>query len=240
MHVLVLSDIHANIEALEAVLEAAPLTDEIWVTGDIVGYGPEPDAVVERLRKLRVVAVRGNHDVAALGGDEIDYFNEDAKRAMLWTRSTIADATKAWLASLPELLERDGFTLAHGSPRDPIWEYVTTVPVARASFDAMATGHGVIGHTHRPAAYLNDDGVISLMSPAAGSTLKFGERRVLLNSGSVGQPRDGVPTASWMLIDTTLGTATWQRTPYDIASVQAAMKRAALPQFLRDRLAYGG
>jgi predicted phosphodiesterase len=240
MRILVLSDTHSNIVALEAVLEAAPPADETWVTGDIVGYGPEPDAVVERLRKLGVIAVRGNHDVAALGGDEIDSFNEDAKRAMLWTRSAISDGTRAWLASLPERVTRDGFTLAHGSPRDPIWEYVTTTPVARASFDAMATEHGVIGHTHRPAAFLNDDGVIDLMVPAAGSVLKFGSRRVLLNSGSVGQPRDGIPTASWMMLDTAEGTATWHRTPYDIASVQTAMQRAALPRFLRDRLAYGG
>jgi predicted phosphodiesterase len=240
MRILVLSDIHSNIVALEAVLADAPPADETWVTGDIVGYGPEPDAVVERLRELRVIAVRGNHDVAALGGDEIDYFNEDARRAMLWTRSAIADTTRTWLASLPERITRGSFTLAHGSPRDPVWEYVTTTPVARASFEAMATDHGVIGHTHRPAAFLNDDGVIDLMAPAAGSVIRFGKRRVLLNSGSVGQPRDGIPTASWMILDTAEGAATWHRTPYDIASVQAAMQRAGLPRFLRDRLAYGG
>jgi len=240
MRILVLSDIHANFAALDAVLDAAPAVDETWVTGDIVGYGPEPDAVVECLRERRVIAVRGNHDAAAVGGDEIDYFNEDARRAMLWTRGVISDNTRVWLAALPERVVREGFTLAHGSPRDPIWEYVTTVPVARASFDAMATHHGVIGHTHRPAAFLNDDGVLSLMAPAAGSVLTFGTRRVLLNAGSVGQPRDGINMAAWMTLDTHAGTVTWQRTPYDIASVQAAMRRAALPEFLRDRLAYGG
>ncbi len=240
MHILVLSDIHGNLEALDAVLDAAPAVDETWVTGDIVGYGPEPDEVVERLRERGVVAVRGNHDAAAVGGDEIDYFNEDARRAMIWTRSVISDRTRAWLAALPERVVREGFTLAHGSPRDPIWEYVTTTPVARASFDAMDTDHGVIGHTHRPAAYLNDDGVMSLMTPAAGSVLRFGARRVLLNAGSVGQPRDGLSTAAWMTMDTDAGTATWQRTAYDIASVQAAMRRVALPEFLRARLSYGG
>ncbi len=240
MRILVLSDIHANLEALDAVLDAAPAVDATWVAGDIVGYGPEPDEVVERLRERGVTAVRGNHDAAAVGGDEIDYFNEDARRAMLWTRGVISDRTRAWLTALPERVEREGFTLAHGSPRDPIWEYVTTTPVARASFDAMTTSHGVIGHTHRPAAYLNDDGVMSLMTPAEGSQLTFGARRVLLNAGSVGQPRDGIATASWMVLDTVLGTADWRRTAYDIASVQAAMRRVALPSFLRDRLAYGG
>ncbi len=240
MLILVLSDIHANLEALDAVLDDAPAVGETWVIGDIVGYGPEPDEVVERLRERGVIAVRGNHDAAAIGGDEIDYFNEDARRAMLWTRTVISDRTRAWLTALPERVVREGFTLAHGSPRDPIWEYVTTTPVARASFDAMATDHGVIGHTHRPAAYLNDDGVMSFMTPAEGSQLVFGTRRVLLNAGSVGQPRDGINTAAWMTLDTEAGTATWQRSAYDIAAVQAAMRRVALPAFLRDRLAYGG
>lgn len=241
MRILVLSDIHANLEALDAVLAAAPPVDETWVTGDVVGYGPEPDAVVERLQALAaVVVVRGNHDAAAVGGDEIEYFNEDARRAMEWTRATITDATRTWLAALPELLEREDFTLAHGSPRDPIWEYVHTTPAARASFDALMTPHGVIGHTHRPVAFTNDDGVVSLMAPAANSVLKFAGRRVLLNAGSVGQPRDGIPTASWMVLDTGASTVTWYRTAYDIPSVQAAMRRAALPAFLRERLAYGG
>lgn len=234
-----MSDIHANITALDAVLAAIPSVDEVWQLGDIVGYGPEPDAVVDRLREVGAIGVRGNHDAAALGGPEIDYFNVDAKRAMEWTRARISDATKAWLRALPERLEREGFTLVHGSPRDPIWEYVTSTPVARAGIAAMRTPSGFHGHTHQPVAYLEDDGRLETMSPGDGSTLVIGERRALLNPGSVGQPRDGIPTASWALLDTGAGTVTWHRTAYDVASVQAEMAALSLPSRLVARLSHG-
>jgi len=239
MRVAVLSDIHANLAALDAVLAAMPSVDEVWQLGDVVGYGPDPDAVVERLREIGALGVRGNHDAAALGGPEIDYFNVDARHAMEWTRACISDATRAWLGALPEHLEREGFTLVHGSPRDPIWEYVTSTPVARAGMAAMTTAGGLHGHTHLPIAYVEEDGRLETMSPGSGSTLTFDGRRVLLNPGSVGQPRDGIPTASWMLLDTGADTATWRRTAYDVATVQAAMVGAGLPARLVARLAYG-
>ncbi len=239
MRVAVLSDIHANLPALEAVLAAMPSVDEVWQLGDIVGYGPEPDGVVARLREVGALGVRGNHDTAALGGPEIESFNVDARNAMLWTRATISDETRAWLGSLPDRLERDGFTLVHGSPRDPIWEYVTSTPVARAGIAAMDTPCGLHGHTHIPIAYLEDDGQLETMSPGSGSRLAFDGRRVLLNPGSVGQPRDGIPAASWLMLDTGEGSATWRRTVYDVASVQGAMSRLKLPERLVARLAYG-
>lgn len=239
MRALVLSDIHANIAALDAVLAAAPATDEVWVLGDIVGYGPEPDAVVERLERLGALAVRGNHDAAALGGDEISSFNVDARRAMEWTRTVINDATRAWLGALPERLVREDWTLVHGSPRDPIWEYITSTPVARAAFADIETRHGLHGHTHVPIGYLELDGALDTMSPGAGSKLELGERRALLNPGSVGQPRDGIPTASWLVVDTEAGAATWGRTAYDVGAVQREMDALGLPPRLVDRLAYG-
>ncbi len=239
MRVAVLSDIHANLVALDAVIAAIPSVDEVWQLGDIVGYGPEPDGVVARLREIGALGVRGNHDAAALGGPEIEYFNVDARRAMEWTRALINDETRAWLRALPEVLVRDGVTLVHGSPRDPIWEYVTSQPVARAGIAAMETPIGLHGHTHQPVAYLEDDGRIDTMSPGDGSTLAVSGRRALLNPGSVGQPRDGIPTASWMLLDTGSGTATWHRTAYDVAGVQAAMAARNLPERLVARLAYG-
>ena len=223
MRVAVLSDIHANVVALDAVLASIPSVDEVWHLGDVVGYGPHPDEVVARLRELGAIGVRGNHDAAALGGREIESFNVDARRAMEWTRATIADETRAWLAAQPETLEREGFLLVHGSPRDPIWEYVTSTPVARAAMAAMETRAGLHGHTHLPIAYIEDDGRLETMSPGSGSQLGFEGRRVLLNPGSVGQPRDGIPTSGWMLLDTDAGTATWRRTAYDISEVQAAM-----------------
>ncbi len=239
MRALVLSDVHANAVALDAVLEAAPATDEVWVLGDIVGYGPEPDAVVDRLRGLRAVCVRGNHDAAAVGGDEIESFNVDARQAMEWTRTAISDTTRAWLAALPEQIVRGDWTLVHGSPRDPIWEYITSTPVARAAFADLETRHGLHGHTHLPVGYLDDDGTLATMSPGAGSVLELGDRRGLLNPGSVGQPRDGIPAASWLVLDTATATATWGRTAYDVAAVQAAMEALSLPPRLIERLAYG-
>ncbi len=240
MRVAVLSDIHSNLVALDAVLAEVPSVDEVWQLGDIVGYGPDPDGVVARLREIGALGVRGNHDAAALGGREIDYFNVDARTAMLWTREILGEESKAWLAALPEHLERGDLTLVHGSPRDPIWEYVTSTPVARAGIAAMTTPHGLHGHTHLPIAYIEEDGRIETMSPGSGSRLGFdSERRVLLNPGSVGQPRDGIPTASWMLLDTDAGEATWRRTSYDIAAVQARMSDLGLPERLVARLAYG-
>ena len=239
MRVAVLSDIHANLAALDAVLAAVPSVDEVWQLGDIVGYGPEPDEVVARLRDIGALGVRGNHDAAAVGGLEIESFNVDARRAMEWTRTTIADDTRAWLAALPERMEREGFTLVHGSPRDPIWEYVTSTPVARAAIAAMDTPFGLHGHTHVPIAYLEDDGQLETMSPGAASTIAFGGHRALLNPGSVGQPRDGIPTASWLVLDTAAGTATWNRTAYDVGAVQRAMEEVGLPERLVARLAYG-
>lgn len=239
MRALVLSDIHANITALDAVLAEAPPADEVWVLGDIVGYGPEPDAVVDRLRAIGAVGVRGNHDVAALGGDEIESFNSDARRAMEWTRTVISDGTKAWLAALPERLVRGDWTMVHGSPRDPIWEYITSTPVARAAIGDLETRHGLHGHTHVPIGWLEEDGVLDTMGPSAGSVLEIGGRRALLNPGSVGQPRDGIPTASWLVLDTDACASAWHRTAYDIAAVQAAMEALALPRRLVERLAYG-
>ncbi|HEX5825941.1 MAG TPA: metallophosphoesterase family protein [Candidatus Limnocylindrales bacterium] len=239
MRVAVLSDIHANLSALDAVLAAVPSVDEVWQLGDIVGYGPEPDEVVARLRDIGAKGVRGNHDAAAIGSLETDSFNADARRAMEWTRARIADDTRQWLASLPEQLEREGFTLVHGSPRDPIWEYVTSTPVARAGIAAMDTAFGLHGHTHVPVAYLEHDGHLETMSPGAGSVIDFAGHRALLNPGSVGQPRDGIPTASWLLLDTGAATGTWHRTAYDVGSVQRAMEAVGLPPRLVARLAYG-
>ncbi|MEO5965389.1 MAG: metallophosphoesterase family protein [Candidatus Limnocylindrales bacterium] len=239
MRVAVLSDIHANLAALDAVLAAVPSVDEVWQLGDVVGYGPDPDAVVARLRDVGAKGVRGNHDAAAIGALEIESFNVDARRAMEWTRAAIGEDTRAWLAALPERLEREDFTLVHGSPRDPIWEYVTSTPVARAGIAAMDTTSGLHGHTHVPVAYLEHDGTLETMSPGAGSRITLDGHRALLNPGSVGQPRDGIPAASWLLLDTDAGAATWHRTAYDVAGVQRAMAAAGLPERLVARLAFG-
>ena len=239
MRIAVLSDIHANITALDAVLAAMPSVDEVWQLGDVVGYGPEPDLVVARLREIGAIGVRGNHDAAAIGGLEIEQFNVDARRAMEWTRAAISEDTRAWLAALPERIEREGFTLVHGSPRDPVWEYVTSTPVARAGLTSMQTAVGFNGHTHVPVAFVEEDGRIEVTSPGTGSRIALDGRRMLLNPGSGGQPRDAIPASSWLLLDTTAGEATWQRTAYDVAGVQAEMAALGLPERLVARLSFG-
>ena len=239
MRIAVLSDIHSNIVALDAVLAAAGTVDAIWQLGDIVGYGPEPDAVVARLRDIGAIGVRGNHDAAACGGSEIDWFNPDARRAMEWTRAAIGAESVAWLRALPDRLSVSGADLVHGSPREPLWEYVTSVPLARANLALLEQPIGLHGHTHVPVAFVEDDGRIDVVEPHDGSTLALRGRRALLNPGSVGQPRDGDPRAAYAVLDPEAGSISWHRVPYDIAAVQAAMREAGLPPSLAARLSFG-
>jgi predicted phosphodiesterase len=240
MRILVLSDVHSNIRALDAVIEAAGPVDGLWLLGDIVGYGPDPDAVVARLRGLRATGVRGNHDLAALGGPEIELFNDDARRAMEWTKSVIAPETRQWLATLPERRTEGDFTLVHGSPRDPTWEYITSDEVARANLRHFDTPFCLFGHTHLPTVFRQTGGSsIEMVRPREGSSVTLDGRRALLNPGSVGQPRDGISTASFMVLDPNVREATWGRAAYDIAGTQAAMRAVHLPQPLVSRLDNG-
>jgi len=239
MRIAVLSDIHANLPALDIVLEAAGSVDAVWHLGDVVGYGPDPDGVVDRLAEAGAVGVQGNHDAAATGALGIDWFNPDARRAMEWTRTAIAGRTVARLAGLPQTLRAGDCTLVHGSPRDPWWEYVTSVPVARANLALLESRLGLLGHTHLPGAFVEDDGSVEVISPGDGSVLELRGRRALVNPGSVGQPRDGDPRSSYLVLDTATDTVTWHRSPYDIEATQAAMRAVGLPASLAARLSVG-
>jgi len=239
MRVAVLSDIHGNLPALQAVLQAIGPVDALWQLGDIVGYGPEPDAVVSTLRESGAGGVRGNHDAAALGLIDADAFNDDARSAVDWTAARLEPATRDWLATLPERTVEGPFTMAHGSPRDPTWEYVYSVPVARANFPAFDTTHCLVGHTHVPLAFRLQDGRIETIQPSHGSTLSLDDRRTIVNPGSVGQPRDGDPRACAMLIDTDTMVVEWRRVPYPVAETQARMRTEGLPSRLIERLSFG-
>jgi predicted phosphodiesterase len=239
MRVAVLSDIHSNLTALDAVLAAAGPVDAIWHLGDVVGYGPDPNGVVRRLIEAGAVGVRGNHDAAAAGGSEIEWFNTDARRAMEWTRTVVSAPTVTWLRDLPERLTVEGCELVHGSLREPIWEYVTSVPVARANLAVLGSPIGLNGHTHIPIAFVEQDGRIDVVGPGHGSELELRGRRALLNPGSVGQPRDGDPEASYAIFDPGEGRISWHRVAYDIGSVQAAMRSVGLPGGLAARLSVG-
>ena len=239
MRICLLSDIHSNLPALDAVLAAAGAVDAVWHLGDVVGYGPDPDGVVARLRELDAVGVRGNHDAAACGGPEIDWFNPDARRAMEWTRSAISDDTLAWLSALPERRQAAGCDLVHGSPREPLWEYVTSIGVARDNLRLLEAPIGLHGHTHVPVAWVEEGNRVELVRGRPGDPLELGGRRVLLNPGSVGQPRDGDPEASFAILDPEAGTIEWHRAAYDIGVVQEAMRAAGLPSSLASRLGAG-
>lgn len=240
MRVAVLSDIHANLTALDAVLAAVGSVDAIWHLGDVVGYGPEPDAVVARLADAGALGVAGNHDRAAVGGREIEWFNPDARSAMEWTRTRISPETTAWLQGQPERRTEADALLVHGSPRDPVWEYITSPTIVRANIEAMPTAVGLFGHTHVPMAWMERGGRIDAAEPRPGTAIALdGADHLLLNPGSVGQPRDGDARASWLELDLGATTGTWHRVPYDISQVQRAMRDAGLPARLADRLQHG-
>ena len=239
MRIAVLSDIHANVAALDAVRHDLPEVAEVWVLGDIVGYGPQPNEVIGRLQEMGARSVMGNHDGAAIGQVDIGWFNPDAARAIRWTAEVIDDNSRAYLASLPEVRREGELTAVHGSPRDPTWEYITDPQVAGANLASFDTRLCLHGHTHVPIIFRADDGEVRAVTATPGAPISVDSGRVLVNPGSVGQPRDGIPTAGWMLLDTDAGTATWSRTAFDIGEVQAAMARLSLPDRLVARLAYG-
>ena len=241
MRIAVLSDIHANLAALDAVLADAGPVDAVWQLGDIVGYGPEPDAVVERLGEIGAIGVRGNHDAAAVGGSEIEWFNPEARRAMEWTRGAISPATVQSLAALPDRRREGASDLVHGSHREPLWEYVTSKSIARSNLDALAPDAriGLHGHTHIPIAFVEDGDELTVVRGRPGGSLELAGRRALVNPGSVGQPRDGNPDASYLVWDPEADRITWQRVAYDVAAVQRAIRDAGLPASLAARLAVG-
>ena len=239
MRVAVLSDIHSNLPALEAVLEAVRPFDQLWVAGDIVGYGPHPDAVVERLRNLDAVAVQGNHDAAALGRIPVGTFNDMARAAVKWTARTMKPHNLDWLAEQPEIRVEGDYTLAHGSPRDPLWEYLFSIPAARLNLAAFETPYCIVGHTHHQMTFRDDHGRVEALLADDGSALELDERRSILNAGSVGQPRDGDPRACAMTVDTDTAAVEWRRIEYPIEETQAAIRELPLPGRLADRLELG-
>ena len=243
MRVAVLSDIHGNLPALDAVLGALAPYDAVWQLGDVVGYGPQPDEVVARLAAIGSIGVRGNHDAAAIGELSTDAFNDDARTAVEWTAARISAATRRWLGGLPlrsvAAEPAMDLTLVHGSPRDPVWEYLFTSAVARANLSHFETPYCLVGHTHIPLVFREDDGQLHASAPTDRSTLELDRRRVILNPGSVGQPRDGDPRACGMLLDTETGRVEWRRVAYPIEEVQSAMRARGLPVRLVERLTHG-
>lgn len=242
MRYAVLGDIHSNLVAFKAViqdLEKRGGFDRIWCLGDVVGYGPEPHACIELLKQYDQLCVAGNHDWAAI--DKIDTldFNEDAALANQWTAQQLTEDDKSYLKSLPLIISEGNFTLAHGSPREPIWEYLLSTRAAQDNLKFFSTRFCLVGHSHVPLVFEYSDSSVNLHKLENGATLKVGEGRLIVNPGSVGQPRDNDPRASYVLYDSDTGVISHHRVEYNIEATQEKMQQEKLPEFLIYRLSYG-
>lgn len=245
VRIAVISDIHANLPALEAVLAAIDeaAAEEVWCLGDVVGYGAEPDACAELVRERCDLCLVGNHDLAVLGSLDIGAFSQAAAEAVAWTREHVAATTLDLLRELEPSAQREEIALFHASPRDPVWEYVLSAEQADACFDAQAERIGLIGHSHVSLFFVRTtvDGHPEIRGAEAGddTLLDLGEGSWLVNPGSVGQPRDGDPRAAWLELDTERHSARFHRVEYDVARAAAAIVAAGLPKRLGDRLHVG-
>ena len=244
MRYLVLSDIHANLEALDAVLAAAgDHWDAVLVLGDLIGYGADPNAVVERIRALPgVIVIRGNHDKVGVGLESVAGFNHLARQAIVWTTTALTPENRTWVAALPAgpTAVDPAVEICHGSPFDEDL-YIFDELDARRSFHVMQRPLCVFGHTHVPAAFQFDVDLRHMPQPRGPEfriTL-YSNARYLVNCGAVGQPRDGDPRAAYGVIDTEHHSITIHRVPYDVSTAQAKIVSAGLPEVLAQRLAIG-
>jgi predicted phosphodiesterase len=242
VRIAVVSDIHGNRHAFEAVLDEIETTDcrEMWCLGDLVGYGAEPDACVELAREHAAICLAGNHDLGVRGDLPLEEFSRGAALAARWTQATIAPETLDYLLSLEPLDLDEDVGLYHASPRDPVWEYVLSPLQAELCLDAQSHRVCMIGHSHIALAFTRSEGTsASGQTYTADAELDLTEGEWLINPGSVGQPRDGDPRAAWLELDTEKWSAVFRRTEYDIAGAAAAIRAARLPDSLAERLSFG-
>jgi diadenosine tetraphosphatase ApaH/serine/threonine PP2A family protein phosphatase len=215
--------------------------DEIWCLGDTVGYGPHPNEACAIVSRVTAVGLVGNHDLIALGKTtvSVEEFNPDAGAAAVWTRSVLDAGARAYLESLQPETRRNGVALYHGSPMDPVWDYVLTLEDAWRSLELTTEEVVLVGHSHVPIAVRADRGAIQGGHAPGGAAVDLTVGRWVLNPGSVGQPRDGDPRAAYLLLDLGARHASFRRLAYPLDQTQAAMREAGLPEALAQRLAYG-
>ena len=242
MRILVISDIHANLTAFETVLkDCQGEWDFVWCLGDVVGYGPDPNECVDRLRELPMLCLAGNHDWAALERLDVRTFNPDARRAAEWTRQTLTPQNTRFLEDLPVTFVIGEYTLVHASPREPIWEYILEPAIAAANFPFFDTPYCLVGHTHQPVIYsvTDDKAKARSVAPRYYQQHALNGQRQIINPGSIGQPRDHNPDAAYAMLDLDKGLFEHRRIPYDIKAVQERMRRCQLPERLVLRLEHG-
>ena len=240
MRVAVISDVHANYHALEAVLQEvdAASVDAVWCLGDTVGYGPRPNECCGVVKERAEHCLVGNHDLVVLGELAVSDFNDEAAAAANWTAKVLTPESRGFLARLKPLGHVEGVDLFHASARDPVWEYVLTEEAAQATLELSAAPLVLVGHSHVALAITVDNGDVGGGQAPGGSRVTL-DGRWLLNPGSVGQPRDGDPRAAWLLIDFEERSAEFHRVPYSIERTQAEMRERGLPQVLAARLEHG-
>ena len=243
MRYAIIGDIHANLAAFTAVLddiEHRGGVEKAWCLGDIVGYGPDPHECIELLRQTNHICVAGNHDWAAIGKIDTSDFNPDAAVAAHWTSQQLDASDIEYLENLPLVIEEDDFTIVHGSPREPIWEYVISSSIARENFASFKSQFCLVGHSHVPLVFSyaeNDTCSVSQFLPHV--MLILARNRLIINPGGVGQPRDSNPEASYAIYDSEAKQVRLYRVPYDIRSTQDKMVKCGLPIRLAARLSYG-
>jgi diadenosine tetraphosphatase ApaH/serine/threonine PP2A family protein phosphatase len=240
--ILIISDVHANLVALQAVLASAGSIDQAWCLGDIAGYGARPNECIQLIRSLpNLTCMLGNHDLGVSGNGSLDIFNGDARKALLWQRDQINLENLKFLASLPgKAVEKEKVTLVHGSPRDPVWEYVLNTLTARLCLDTLKTPWCFLGHSHFQVVFQTSANgeEVTIEKPAVGEKYRLKEK-ALFNPGSVGQPRDRDPKAAYAIFDPEEQTWEPHRAEYDIRAAQQQIIAAGLPPRLAERLAAG-
>jgi predicted phosphodiesterase len=239
VRIAVISDVHANLHALEAVLRSidAESPQALWCLGDLVGYGPRPNRCCSLVAERADVCLIGNHDLGALGRLGLVDFAPDAAESARWTASVLEEEPRRWLGSLQPSGEREGVALYHASARDPVWEYVLSPEAAAASLALAGTALVLVGHSHLALRYGSEQQVLALCED--GTSVDLARDTWLLNPGSVGQPRDGDPRAAWLLLDLDERRAWYRRVAYPVEQTQAEIRERGLPDALAERLGEG-
>ncbi len=243
MRYAILADIHSNLAAFQAVLDdikTQEKIEKIWCLGDVVGYGPDPHECIKLLRDTEHICVAGNHDRAVVGELDLTSFNPNAAEAVVWTAGKLSIGDITYLRNLPESIEEDEFLLVHGSPREPIMEYILSMSVATQNFDCFGAKYSLVGHTHVPQVYSLDEEkncTVTRFLPTV--KLITGKSRLIINPGAVGQPRDGNSAASYAVYDSMTRVVRLRRVYYDIRKTQDRIMELGLPPRLASRLETG-